>query len=199
MQYLMVCRVPLQLSAVVYLCAWYMASLVTLFLNKHILSTLKGNPQTLAMVQMTTTCVMGAVKVRGCSCACCDAVCVSVVHSRVFGVFQFGLLRADVRRQLAPPVLPAAACTPADYSTPTWLRKHVPAGHAAGWRDAFLHRHARAGVAELRARVVHGDGEVLSTVLHRPLCMVDPRRNDDVLGESGPRACGWRPRACVGG
>ena len=54
---------PSPFTAAVYLAAWYVASLVTLFLNKHILSTLQGNPQTLAMVQMTTTCVMGAGKV----------------------------------------------------------------------------------------------------------------------------------------
>lgn len=51
-------------KALAFLSLWYLASLVTLFMNKYILSTLKGNPQTLAVAQMTTTCVMGAGKVR---------------------------------------------------------------------------------------------------------------------------------------
>ena len=55
-------------KALAFLSLWYLASLVTLFMNKYILSTLKGNPQTLAVAQMTTTCVMGAGKVRYSSC-----------------------------------------------------------------------------------------------------------------------------------
>jgi hypothetical protein len=50
-------------SAALFLALWYCTSLVTLFLNKYILSGLNGNPQTLAMTQMVTTCVMGAIKV----------------------------------------------------------------------------------------------------------------------------------------
>eukprot|EP00947_MAST-08B_sp_MAST-8B-sp1_P005010 g5010.t1 len=46
----------------VYLGLWYLASLVTLFINKHVLSN-GINAQVLAVVQMTTTCVMGAAKV----------------------------------------------------------------------------------------------------------------------------------------
>lgn len=38
------------------------------FLNKHILSSLGGSAQTLGMVQMTTTFVLGAVKVHGAQC-----------------------------------------------------------------------------------------------------------------------------------
>lgn len=51
-------------AALTFLALWYLTSLSTLFLNKHILSTLQGNPQSLAVAQMTTTCVMGAAKVR---------------------------------------------------------------------------------------------------------------------------------------
>ncbi len=50
-------------SATMFLALWYLTSLTTLFLNKYILSTLHANPQTLAMTQMVTTCVMGALKV----------------------------------------------------------------------------------------------------------------------------------------
>ena len=49
-------------KAMVYLGLWYLASLVTLFINKHVLSN-GINAQVLAVVQMTTTCVMGAAKV----------------------------------------------------------------------------------------------------------------------------------------
>ena len=53
-------------KAVLFMALWYVTSLITLFMNKYILSGLQGNPQTLAVAQMTTTCVMGAGKVRGC-------------------------------------------------------------------------------------------------------------------------------------
>lgn len=47
------------------LCAllWYFCSLCTLFLNKMILSDPQGNVRFLSLVQMTTTCVLGAFKV----------------------------------------------------------------------------------------------------------------------------------------
>ena len=48
--------------ALVYLGLWYLTSLVTLFMNKFILS--RGvDAQVLGVVQMTTTCVMGGAKV----------------------------------------------------------------------------------------------------------------------------------------
>jgi solute carrier family 35, member E2 len=45
--------------------SWYCCSLVTLFLNKIILSDLGGDVQTLGLVQMLTTATMGALKVYG--------------------------------------------------------------------------------------------------------------------------------------
>jgi hypothetical protein len=48
--------------ALVYLGLWYLTSLVTLFMNKFILSR-DVDAQVLGVVQMTTTCVMGGVKV----------------------------------------------------------------------------------------------------------------------------------------
>lgn len=50
--------------AFVFMGLWYFTSMVTLFLNKHILSGIGGSPQILGMAQMTTTCVMGAAKAR---------------------------------------------------------------------------------------------------------------------------------------
>jgi len=48
-----------------WLSAWYACSMGTLFLNKIILTDLKGNFHTLAMVQMCTTATLGAAKVYG--------------------------------------------------------------------------------------------------------------------------------------
>ena len=45
--------------------SWYFCSLVTLFLNKIILSDLGGDIETLGLVQMLTTATMGALKVYG--------------------------------------------------------------------------------------------------------------------------------------
>lgn len=54
----------LSTRATVFIALWYTSSLTTLFLNKHILSTLHVDAQTLAMAQMFTTCGLGAVKVH---------------------------------------------------------------------------------------------------------------------------------------
>ena len=49
----------------VYMSLWYFASGVTLFGNKHILSTLKADPSILGASQMTMTAIFGALKMYG--------------------------------------------------------------------------------------------------------------------------------------
>ena len=45
--------------------SWYLCSLVTLFMNKIILSDLGGDVHVLGLCQMVTTAVLGAAKVYG--------------------------------------------------------------------------------------------------------------------------------------
>lgn len=44
--------------------SWYLCSLVTLFMNKHYLSVLGGDEYLLGICQMTTTAVLGGIKVH---------------------------------------------------------------------------------------------------------------------------------------
>eukprot|EP00049_Salpingoeca_infusionum_P023470 m.12294 g.12294 ORF g.12294 m.12294 type:complete len:334 (+) comp5817_c0_seq1:221-1222(+) len=55
----------LDVRAAAWLGAWYLCSLVTLFLNKIILSSEGGNQYVLGIVQMVTTATLGAAKVYG--------------------------------------------------------------------------------------------------------------------------------------
>lgn len=48
-----------------FICGWYLCSGVTLFGNKHMLSTLKAHPDLLALSQMVITATMGASKMYG--------------------------------------------------------------------------------------------------------------------------------------
>ncbi|XP_069320819.1 solute carrier family 35 member E2B isoform X2 [Eulemur rufifrons] len=49
--------------ALLYLALWFFFSFSTLFLNKHILSLLEGEPSTLGAVQMLSTTLIGCVKI----------------------------------------------------------------------------------------------------------------------------------------
>uniref|UniRef100_A0A8D1DFV9 Solute carrier family 35 member E2B n=1 Tax=Sus scrofa TaxID=9823 RepID=A0A8D1DFV9_PIG len=49
--------------ALLYLSLWFFFSFCTLFLNKHILSLLEGEPSTLGAVQMLSTTLIGCVKI----------------------------------------------------------------------------------------------------------------------------------------
>ncbi|XP_041480020.1 solute carrier family 35 member E2A-like [Lytechinus variegatus] len=51
-------------TAISYLLLWYFFSFCTLFLNKYILSSLKGNPGMLGSVQMMMTTICGFIKMR---------------------------------------------------------------------------------------------------------------------------------------
>eukprot|EP00051_Salpingoeca_urceolata_P030169 m.492268 g.492268 ORF g.492268 m.492268 type:complete len:334 (+) comp31938_c0_seq1:282-1283(+) len=53
------------LAVVLWLSAWYLCSLVTLFMNKSILSNLGGDKYVLGITQMMTTAVLGGAKVYG--------------------------------------------------------------------------------------------------------------------------------------
>ena len=50
---------------ILFIAGWYICSGVTLFGNKHMLSTLHAHPDLLAMSQMTITATMGATKIFG--------------------------------------------------------------------------------------------------------------------------------------
>jgi len=52
-------------AVAVWIALWYTASLVTLFMNKYILSYLKADSSVLALVQMVSTAFYGAAKVYG--------------------------------------------------------------------------------------------------------------------------------------
>ena len=60
-------RIPSKPVHVVVACmsAWYVCSMVTLFANKTILTTYGVPVHALGIGQMTTTCLLGAVKVYG--------------------------------------------------------------------------------------------------------------------------------------
>ncbi|CAK0906402.1 unnamed protein product, partial [Prorocentrum cordatum] len=45
-----------------FVAAWYLTSFSTLLLNKHLLGTLHIRPNTLAVVQMVSTAIYGALK-----------------------------------------------------------------------------------------------------------------------------------------
>jgi solute carrier family 35 protein E2 len=53
------------LQILLFICGWYICSGVTLFGNKHMLSSLHAHPDLLAMSQMTITFTMGGIKVYG--------------------------------------------------------------------------------------------------------------------------------------
>ena len=53
------------MQIVLFIAGWYICSGVTLFGNKHMLSTLHANPDLLALSQMVITATMGATKVYG--------------------------------------------------------------------------------------------------------------------------------------
>eukprot|EP00750_Incisomonas_marina_P001973 INCI11860.2.p2 GENE.INCI11860.2~~INCI11860.2.p2 ORF type:complete len:201 (-),score=22.75 INCI11860.2:744-1346(-) len=53
------------LQITLFIAGWYICSGVTLFGNKHMLSTLHANPDVLAVSQMTITAAMGASKIFG--------------------------------------------------------------------------------------------------------------------------------------
>ncbi|KAL1515227.1 hypothetical protein AB1Y20_001862 [Prymnesium parvum] len=61
-------RMSLGARTALFMSLWYACSGATLFGNKHILSTLKADPNVLAMSQMLITALFGAVKMYGPSC-----------------------------------------------------------------------------------------------------------------------------------
>ena len=52
-------------AVAVWIALWYTASLVTLFMNKYILSYLNADSSVLALTQMVSTAIYGAAKVYG--------------------------------------------------------------------------------------------------------------------------------------
>ena len=131
-------KIPSPLSAAVYLSGWYLASLVTLFLNKHILSTLNGNPQTLAMVQMTTTCVMGAAKVTG-----CGAVEGLVTHHSIQTVTKCGAVHGAL-----PPASSWFRCTRQPHKALTIMQAALTIRHRCWvWGTRWRRRAARLCLA----------------------------------------------------
>lgn len=138
---------------VVFVAAWYITSLVTLFSNKLILSEHGGTANTLALTQMCSTCLYGAIKVYGGVGTTKDPgeLGDKVVKPRMFN-------RQGLERNKSICALPAG-----------FLSKHV-----GGRSNAVCDSNFGPGRFEIRPHLVCGNSQELGAVLHRgmsrPLC-----------------------------